>query len=398
VLGEFALVGSTLTSVQNHQVLGRKIMNSTIVKSSKNALTAIVTAGSLLAISPQASAAYDFTLLKVLPGGKSNDAYGINNLGQIVGESDSQAEFRRPVLWNGTTPTDLGILQGGYAAAAEDINDTGQIAGWSNNGNFEGRAVRWHQGTTTDLGESGAAAINASGQIAGNTFVTSTTSHATLWTGNTRTDLGMGTLGGAAFANGINDAGQVVGFSRPANSFTERATLWNGTTATDLGTLSGGTISRANDINNAGRIVGYSASSDGDRAALWTGGTVTALGTLGGTRAEANAINEAGQIVGQSTIGDDIFDWHATLWNGTTAVDLNNFLDSETRAAGWVLMFANDINDNGAIVGTASNKNLSIYEDRAFLLTPAIPEPETYALLLAGLGLIALMARRRRQA
>ena len=204
---------------------------------------------------------------------------------------------------------------------------------------------------TTDLGESAAAAINSSGQIAGNTFVTSNTVHATLWTGNTKTDLG--TLGGAAFANGINDAGQVVGFSQLTDNSTEHATLWNGAGTTDLGTLSGGSLSHANDINNVGQIVGYSGSSNGERAALWAGGTLTALGTLGGTGAGANAINEAGQIVGQSTIGTDIFDWHATLWNGTTAVDLNNFLDAKTQAAGWVLMFANDINDKGAIVGTA---------------------------------------------
>src|SRR4051794_20371155 len=82
----------------------------------------------------------------------------------------------------------------------------------------EGRS--WHQRTMTDLGESGADAINATGQIAGSTFVTSNTVHATLWTGNTKTDLG--TLGGgAAFGQGINDSGQVVGFSQIANSFLE---------------------------------------------------------------------------------------------------------------------------------------------------------------------------------
>jgi hypothetical protein len=69
--------------------------------------------------------------------------------------------------------------------------------------------------------------------------------------------------------------------------------------------------------------------------------------------------------------------------------------DAETRAAGWVLMFAYDINDNGAIVGTAYNNILGI-EERAFLLTPAIPEPETYALMLAGLGLIGFMGQRKK--
>jgi len=36
--------------------------------------------------------------------------------------------------------------------------------------------------------------------------------------------------------------------------------------------------------------------------------------------------------------------------------------------------------------------------DRTLMITAAVPEPETYAMLLAGLGLVGFMARRRRQA
>jgi hypothetical protein len=36
--------------------------------------------------------------------------------------------------------------------------------------------------------------------------------------------------------------------------------------------------------------------------------------------------------------------------------------------------------------------------DRTLMITAAVPEAETYAMMLAGLGLVGFMARRRRQA
>jgi hypothetical protein len=77
------------------------------------------------------------------------------------------------------------------------------------------------------------------------------------------------------------------------------------------------------------------------------------------------------------------------------ATDLNTFLDASTVNAGWALERAFDINARGWIVGDAHNTITNA--NHAFLLTP-IPEPETYAMFLAGLGLMAGMARCRRRA
>jgi len=64
-------------------------------------------------------------------------------------------------------------------------------------------------------------------------------------------------------------------------------------------------------------------------------------------------MNNMGQVVGSSfTTGNSAN--HATLWNGTTAFNLNSFLDATTIDAGWVLTAAKGINDNGWIVGNAS--------------------------------------------
>lgn len=85
---------------------------------------------------------------------------------------------------------------------------------------------------------------------------------------------------------------------------------------------------------------------------------------------------------------------HATLWNGTAATDLNSFLDTKTIGAGWVLNAANGINDRGLIVGSASNTLLGI-DSQAFLLSP-VPEPEVYAMLICGLGLLGFLSLRRK--
>jgi probable HAF family extracellular repeat protein len=248
----------------------------------------------------------------------------------------------------------------------------------------------------TFLGSSAAYGINSGGQVAGEV-----TSHrigintATLWNWN---GPGLAALPGSSNSGtrAINDAGQVAGWTNPTLDWygdSSHATLWDGTTVTALGTL-GGSNSSASAINNAAQVAGW-ANTTGDaaqHAVLWNGTSATDLGTLGGVNSQANAVNNAGQVAGwaQTTVDNA---QHAALWNGTTTTDLNSFLDASTANAGWVLTTANGINDHGWIVGDAHNSKSGV--DHAFLLTP-IPEPETYAMLLAGLGLVSFMARRRK--
>ena len=69
-----------------------------------------------------------------LPGGLSSDAVGINDLGEIVGTSDSgNVSTYHAVLWDRMgVAQDLGILAGGTWSSAFAINVLGRVVG---NGN-----------------------------------------------------------------------------------------------------------------------------------------------------------------------------------------------------------------------------------------------------------------------
>jgi probable HAF family extracellular repeat protein len=171
------------------------------------------------------------------------------------------------------------------------------------------------------------------------------------------TVVNLGTLGGTlSEARGINDNGQVVGYSYISGNSTTHAFLWQNGTMTDLGTL-GGSSSLAQGINNSGRVAGQS-SVTGDaetHAVTWQNGTITDLGTPG-QFSGANAINDNGQVVGAAYNGS----YHATLWQNGTATDLGTL--SGTQAA---QSFAVAINASGQVVGYSSA--LGDTETHAFL-------------------------------
>ena len=250
--------------------------------------------------------------------GTSGYAYAINDVGQVAGyEHFSYNSYTDALLWTGDVPT-IPTTLSGRESAAYAINNAGQVAGWSKTGSETTSGTVWNgSAATTYLTNSSIArSINDTGQVAGNTG-----SQATVWNGTTPTYLdSLG--GGYSEAQANNNAGQVVGYPTASPNASYHATLWNGTTATDLGTLGG--YSYATDINDIGIIVGVSFTADG------------------ATR--------------------------AVLWNGTTMIDINSFLDAAIVSAGWVLLDASGINNQGSIIGLATNTTTGI--TRPYLLTP----------------------------
>jgi probable HAF family extracellular repeat protein len=153
---------------------------------------------------------------------------------------------------------------------------------------------------------------------------------------------------------------------------------------TDLGTL-GGFLNYASGINDAGQVVGQSLTAGGNLHAIYiTGpngvGMTVVLGSPGGGSGHAFDINDAGQVVGvfRSAAGAD----HAFITgpNGVGMTDLNALVSLPGGAA---LTEATGINNLGQV---------------AAISIPPVPEPETYAMLLAGLSLIGFVAHRRKTA
>lgn len=240
--------------------------------------------------------------------------------------------------------------------------------------------------------------INSVGQAVGYTSSYSTYQWGLLWT----SAHGMIVFGGdwpPTFVNAISNTGQIVGQNSQDNTypltiFLGHATSWKNGIAKDLGTLGGaadmgypmGYSSSANGVNDLGQIVGWSSTeavpeslygwegSSPIHAVLWpTGGGMRDLGTLpGDTFSTASKINVFGQVIGISgnTIAFEDVDnryeviGHPFIWSEKNGMrDLNDLISTHS---GWVLNSATGINVWGQIVGSGTVNEQS----RGFLLTP----------------------------
>jgi probable HAF family extracellular repeat protein len=93
------------------------------------------------------------TDLGTLSGGATSGAWGINDAGQIVGQSDAGGgpNTGHPFLYSNGHMTDLGSL-GGSNANALGINNLGEVVGWCNiPGDGAAHAFRYTAGVMTDL-------------------------------------------------------------------------------------------------------------------------------------------------------------------------------------------------------------------------------------------------------
>jgi probable HAF family extracellular repeat protein len=348
----------------------------------------------------------------------SSSATGINDLGQVVGISDSYDPVYVPGTYNGsevfrTAPnsaiapaTDkIDVVMGIQATSAEDINNLGQVVGDTllSSARNSISYVSEPNGSLNNINLFQASAINDSSQIAGQGLITNLplgdrNNHAVRIDSNdSNIFIDLGTLGGSSSnGNSINNLGQVVGSSGTASgenhAFRTAPNSVINAATDDLGTL-GGSSSTAFDINDLGFVVGSSTTTSGATHAFLTDANSAIdaaddLGTLGGDFSIAYSINESGLVVGDSELADGTS--HAFIYDGTDLLDLNTLI---TENSDFVLTSARGINESGQIAATAFFADTQT--SRAFLLTP-VPEPATMLGVLA-FGAGASLLRKTKQ-
>jgi probable HAF family extracellular repeat protein len=273
-------------------------------------------------------------------GGPNSFEYsfeGVNERGKVVGEAETSTPdpngedycmFNTHLIclafvWQKGTMTALPTL-GGNNSVANGVNNRGQIVGQSETPNsdpcspffLQVEAVIWLNGQVQELplfpGDSDgfASAINDKGQAVGYTGCVTGRIHAVLWPNGPNGDvIDLGNFGGTVnFAYDINNRGQVVGQSNLTGDTTNHAFLWQNGVMTDLGTLPGDGASLATNINSKTQVVGPSFDASGNpRAFLWQDGVMTDLNTLipadsPFSLVEALGINDRGQITGYALV------------------------------------------------------------------------------------------------
>ncbi len=247
-----------------------------------------------------------------LPDKPRTVARDINDSGLIVGSANAGGtDLGRAVLWSDGSVQDLGTLGTGFYSEAWGVDNLGRVVGWSYTNGGSGlsgvHAFLYSQAGLVDLtpeSDTGSALdINDAGQVTG--YKTALGGyHAFRWQDGAFEDLGV--LPGFAHSFGwaINASGQVVGSSTSASGNSER--LFRFVDGSGLQNLGGtGEHNVALGINALRQVVGTRGSSQPrafrytDEAGLRDLNTLIDP-SLGWVLLAANDINDAGQIVGRA--------------------------------------------------------------------------------------------------
>ena len=318
--------------------------------------------------------------LGTLNGGTFSQANGINDHGVVTGTTDGPgivvssfpdipnaecSNLVQPFIWTrkdgmnglGTVP----FAGGSYAPFwclipfyGMAINNKGAVVGYNNasgatyqDGFLETRKIEMSL-IIGNWPPSYANGINRTGEVAGQIGYLGLFSKGNAISWNKGKITYLPTLGGMdtekqfnSSANGINDLGQIVGFSSitggPLSSYGPvHAVLWSRKGAiSDLGTLPGDSFSVASKISFFGQVIG---SSGNVLTAQYRGEPGGAIGVVG----------------------------RPFIWTARSGMrDLNTLINANS---GWVLNSATDINIWGQIIGSGTWNG----ETHGYLLTPRV--------------------------
>jgi probable HAF family extracellular repeat protein len=292
---------------------------------------------------------YDFTTLDI-PGGVV--ARGINDRGQIVGQYDPLNTGNFGFVYRGGTYSTLSFGTPG-GTVAFGINNFGQVVGDYVSGNTHGFLYNTIGGGFTPLNVPGA--VNT-------------------------------------VAMGVNDRAEVVGYSTTPG--TNTAFLYNHGSFTAL-SVPGVSGTYATGINDRGQVVGYytpTAAPSTVGSFLYANGSLTLLHVPGSTDTFAYGINNRGQVVGIYDDGGGV---------NYSYFYANGIYETLANPVGVIGIGAQAINDLDQIVGVETTNmcgSCGFLATREFAMSPAVPEPSTWAMMILGFFGIGFMAYRRRSA
>ena len=275
---------------------------------------------------------------------------------------------------------------GAALTVAAGINDKGQIVGSYElpgpcppfGGYCPGGAFLYSNGAYSTINGPGLIGwlypngINDAGQIVG--FIGD---QAVLDTNGVLTFLSA--PGYPAGASGINNLGDIVGYYTtfpPGNGVKDNAFIYGGGI---MSTINGLPDSVAYGINDNGQFVAFLT---GQGAMLYSNGASYPISVPGSTSTIAYGINDAGEIVGSYYDQSGIHGF----W------DINGVY-STLDVPGATQTYAYGVNNSGQIVGYYVDANGSAH---GFLDTP-VPEPSSILLLGSATGLLAFAGLRRKR-
>jgi probable HAF family extracellular repeat protein len=339
-----------------------------------------------------ASAQYVATKLGTL-GGPGSSAIGLNDLGQVVGSAQINAQgWGHAFVWTNGKMQDLGTVDGNIDSYAVAINNFGVIVGNSGDSGFiysNGSLSPVYGPNKVEL-----TGVNNDGVVVGTALVNvvgqqNSEYRASTWFNGYRTDLGI--IPSASYSAkgsvgmGINDNNQVVGQSYDDTS---RSFLYENGTMRKIYDASWGTSasSFAVGINTKGSIIGFFHNylNNGNYFPYLLRNGVTEV-----LQGRVIDINDNDEVLGE--IGEAGYIYANGKYTFLSTLP-------EVIAAGWTYFRPAAINNVGQIAGSTWVKENGAYT--AALLSPIqqVPEASAEVLALFGVGVVIVYSRRKKSA